>query len=106
MQLELVAARQRDEVPDTLLLVEHPHIFTLGRSRAAVANVVAPGDVPVLEIERGGDVPYHGPRHPGASPSVLSRPAPAQPPLPDPTPSGEVPPPLDHEHIRGPYYYH
>ena len=60
-QLELVAARQRGEVPDTLLLVEHPHVITLGRAQKAKANVVAPGDVPVIEIERGGDVTYHGP---------------------------------------------
>jgi lipoyl(octanoyl) transferase len=72
-QLELVAQRQRDEVPDTLLLVEHPHVFTLGRSRAAVANVVAPGDVPVIEIERGGDVTYHGPGQIVAYPIVLLR---------------------------------
>jgi lipoyl(octanoyl) transferase len=72
-QLELVAQRQRDEAPDTLLLVEHPHVFTLGRSRAAVANVVAPGDVPVIEIERGGDVTYHGPGQIVAYPIVLLR---------------------------------
>jgi lipoyl(octanoyl) transferase len=72
-QLELVAQRQRDEVPDTLILVEHPHVFTLGRSRAAVANVVAPGDVPVIEIERGGDVTYHGPGQIVAYPIVLLR---------------------------------
>jgi len=72
-QLELVVQRQRDEVPDTLLLVEHPHVFTLGRSRAAVANVVAPGDVPVIEIERGGDVTYHGPGQIVAYPIVLLR---------------------------------
>jgi len=60
-QLELVEQRQRGEVPDTLLLVEHPHVFTLGRRREAAANVLAPGDVEVIEVERGGDVTYHGP---------------------------------------------
>jgi lipoate-protein ligase B len=60
-QLEIVAARQRGQGTDTLILVEHPHVFTMGRSRAAQANVLAPGDVPVIEIERGGDVTYHGP---------------------------------------------
>lgn len=60
-QLELVAARQRGEAPDTLILVEHPHVYTLGRSQRARQNVLAPGDVPVVEIERGGDVTYHGP---------------------------------------------
>jgi lipoyl(octanoyl) transferase len=60
LQLELVAARQRDEAPDTLLLVEHPHVITLGRA-ARRQNLLAAGDTPVFEIERGGDVTYHGP---------------------------------------------
>jgi lipoyl(octanoyl) transferase len=70
-QLELVAQRQRGEVDDTLLVVEHPHVFTLGRSRAAQQNVLAPGDVEVIEIERGGDVTYHGPGQLVAYPIVL-----------------------------------
>lgn len=70
-QLELVKQRQLGEVPDTLLVVEHPHVFTLGRSRAAQANVLAPGDVEVVEIERGGDVTYHGPGQLVAYPIVL-----------------------------------
>ncbi len=60
-QLALVEQRQRGEVGDTLLVVEHPHVFTLGRSRAAEANVLAAGDVEVIAVERGGDVTYHGP---------------------------------------------
>lgn len=60
-QLALVEQRQRGEVPDTLLLVEHPHVFTLGRRREAAQNVLAPGDVEVIEAERGGDATYHGP---------------------------------------------
>ncbi|HUJ58081.1 MAG TPA: lipoyl(octanoyl) transferase LipB [Kofleriaceae bacterium] len=60
-QLALVEARHKGEAGDTLLVVEHPHVFTLGRSRAAQHNVLAPGDVEVVEIERGGDVTYHGP---------------------------------------------
>jgi len=60
LQRELVAARQRDEIADTLILVEHPDVITLGRGTHR-ENLVAPGDVPVFEIERGGDVTYHGP---------------------------------------------
>jgi lipoate-protein ligase B len=60
MQREMVAARQRDEIPDTLILVEHPNVITLGRGTHK-ENVVAPGDIPIFEIERGGDVTYHGP---------------------------------------------
>jgi lipoate-protein ligase B len=44
----------------TVFLCEHPPVITLGRS-ATLANVLAPGDVPIERIERGGDVTYHGP---------------------------------------------
>jgi lipoate-protein ligase B len=60
LQKELVGQRQRDEIPDTLVLVEHPHVITLGRGTHK-ENVLAPGDTPLYEIERGGDVTYHGP---------------------------------------------
>ncbi len=60
LQKELVGKRQRDEIPDTLILVEHPHVITLGRGTHK-ENVLAPGDTPLFEIERGGDVTYHGP---------------------------------------------
>jgi lipoyl(octanoyl) transferase len=70
-QLALVEARQQGEAPDTLIVVEHPHVFTLGRRRDAQQNVLAPGDVEVIEIERGGDVTYHGPGQLVAYPIVL-----------------------------------
>jgi lipoyl(octanoyl) transferase len=70
-QLALVEARQQGRAPDTLLLVEHPHVFTLGRRRDAATNVLMPGDVEVIEIERGGDVTYHGPGQIVAYPIVL-----------------------------------
>jgi lipoyl(octanoyl) transferase len=70
-QLALVEQRQAEQVADTLLLVEHPHVFTLGRRRESAANVLAPGDVEVIEIERGGDVTYHGPGQIVAYPIVL-----------------------------------
>jgi lipoate-protein ligase B len=57
---ELVAARQADAIPDTLVLVEHPEVITLGRS-AKPENVRAAGDLVVVAVERGGDVTYHGP---------------------------------------------
>jgi len=73
MQRELVAARQRDEVPDTLILVEHPHVITLGRGSHR-ENLLAVGDVPTFEIERGGDVTYHGPGQLVGYPIFLLRP--------------------------------
>lgn len=70
-QLALVEARQIGQAVDTLIVVEHPHVFTLGRRRDSQQNVLAPGDVPVIEIERGGDVTYHGPGQIVAYPIVL-----------------------------------
>jgi len=60
-QLEWVAARQRGERRDALLIVEHPHVITVGRRHGAFANILRPGEVEVVEVERGGDVTYHGP---------------------------------------------
>ncbi len=73
LQRDLVAARQRDEIADTLLLVEHPHVITAGRS-AHRENLLAVGDVPLFEIERGGDVTYHGPGQLVGYPIFLLRP--------------------------------
>jgi lipoate-protein ligase B len=60
LQKQLVARRQAGEIDDTLLLVEHPHVVTVGRRIAAEANILR-RDMPIFEIERGGDVTYHGP---------------------------------------------
>ena len=60
-QLEWVAARQNGERRDALLVVEHPHVITVGRRQGAQGNLLAPGEVEVVEVERGGDVTYHGP---------------------------------------------
>jgi lipoyl(octanoyl) transferase len=54
-------ARIRGDAPDTLALCEHMPVFTTGRKRSAKTNVLTPGDIPVVEVERGGDVTYHGP---------------------------------------------
>jgi len=70
-QLDAVAARQRGEGGDTLFLVEHPPVITLGRSRAARGNVLSPAGIEVVEIERGGDVTWHGPGQLVAYPVVL-----------------------------------
>ena len=73
LQRELVAARQKDEIPDTLLFVEHPHVITAGRS-AHRENLLATEDLPIFEIERGGDVTYHGPGQLVGYPIFLLRP--------------------------------
>lgn len=54
-------ARVKDEIVDTLLLMENEPVYTVGRHRSADANVLAPGDVPVVSVKRGGDVTFHGP---------------------------------------------
>ena len=46
--------------PDELWFLEHPPVFTLG-ANASRAHLIAPGDIPVVQIDRGGQVTYHGP---------------------------------------------
>jgi lipoyl(octanoyl) transferase len=46
--------------PDEIWFLEHPPVFTLGMN-ASPAHVLAPGDIPVVQIDRGGQVTYHGP---------------------------------------------
>jgi len=48
------------ETPDELWLLEHPPVYTLGMN-ADPLHVLAAGDIPVLRIDRGGQVTYHGP---------------------------------------------
>lgn len=51
----------RDEAtPDELWIVEHDPVFTLGQA-GRPEHVLAPGDIPVLHVDRGGQVTYHGP---------------------------------------------
>jgi lipoyl(octanoyl) transferase len=46
--------------PDEIWFLEHPPVFTLGMN-ASESHVLAPGDIPVVQIDRGGQVTYHGP---------------------------------------------
>ncbi|MBU0655484.1 MAG: lipoyl(octanoyl) transferase LipB [Gammaproteobacteria bacterium] len=56
-----VFTQQRDEnTPDEIWLVQHPPVFTLGRN-GKMEHVLAPGNIPVIPIDRGGQVTYHGP---------------------------------------------
>ena len=51
----------RDEAtPDEIWLVEHEPVFTLGQA-GKPEHVLAPGDIPVVHVDRGGQVTYHGP---------------------------------------------
>ena len=49
-----------DTTPDEIWFCEHPPVFTLGIN-AAKEHLLAPGDIPVVQIDRGGQVTYHGP---------------------------------------------
>jgi lipoyl(octanoyl) transferase len=66
LQHELVARRRAGDVPDTLLLLEHPHVITLGTS-AHRENILIDAEqgmllgIEVFDTGRGGDVTYHGP---------------------------------------------
>lgn len=59
IQLDLTQKRALDQVPDTLLLLEHDHVITLGRKTSP--QNFKPQSVPVFTVERGGDATYHGP---------------------------------------------
>ena len=60
LQHSLIVQRLNRQIPDTLILVEHPHVFTVGKSVAGEIPVRVNG-VPVIRIERGGQWTYHGP---------------------------------------------
>jgi lipoyl(octanoyl) transferase len=66
LQGELHERRARGEIPDTLVLLEHPHVYTIGR-RGSATDVLWDGEalrargVEVVEADRGGQVTYHGP---------------------------------------------
>lgn len=66
LQGDLVAGRRAGEIPDQLLLLEHPHVITLGSSSQEGHVLVSDSEREVLgiqlyEVGRGGDVTYHGP---------------------------------------------
>ncbi len=66
LQKDTLQKRLKDEVIDTLYLLEHPHTYTLGKT-ADKKNLVGNEDylsknkISVYEIDRGGDITYHGP---------------------------------------------
>ncbi len=66
LQAELVKQRRAGEIPDTLLLLEHPHVITLGSGSHDENVLVTPEEraergIELFDTGRGGDVTYHGP---------------------------------------------
>jgi lipoyl(octanoyl) transferase len=66
VQRDLVERRKRGEIPDQLLIVEHPHVITMGRNGRQENVLAAPGvlkgaGIEYFNTDRGGDVTYHGP---------------------------------------------
>jgi lipoyl(octanoyl) transferase len=63
LQRELARQRAIGEIPDTLLLLEHPPMYTTGK-RNADANLRSPAEAlgaPLIVADRGGDITFHGP---------------------------------------------
>ena len=52
--------RRDQQTPDEFWMLEHEPVFTLGQA-GKPEHVLAPGDIPVVRVERGGQVTYHGP---------------------------------------------
>ncbi|MDG6900840.1 MAG: lipoyl(octanoyl) transferase LipB [Nitrososphaerota archaeon] len=69
LQRELASKRAGGEIPDTLVLVEHDHVITLGRK--TTPSNFKPQEIPVFQVERGGDATYHGPGQLVGYPIVL-----------------------------------
>ena len=66
IQHQLWSQRVREEIPDLLLFLEHPHVITLGRRGNRSHLIASPAvlesmKIPLFHVERGGDVTYHGP---------------------------------------------
>lgn len=79
LQQRLVADRKADRIPDTLLLLEHDPVITLGRSgsRASLLHdeaALAQRGVTLVHSDRGGDATYHGPGQLVAWPIIDLRP--------------------------------
>jgi lipoyl(octanoyl) transferase len=74
-QLARIDAIAAGQAPEAVLLVEHDPVITLGRRREARSNVLDAGDLPIIEVERGGDATYHGPGQLVGYPLILLGPA-------------------------------
>lgn len=58
--MQTFSAERGETCHDEIWLLEHPPVFTLGRN-AKPEHVLDPGDIPLVQVDRGGQVTYHGP---------------------------------------------
>ncbi|MDC0664035.1 lipoyl(octanoyl) transferase LipB [Marinobacter sp. SS21] len=58
--MKAYTADRDDQTPDELWCLEHPRVYTQGQAGKA-EHILAPGDIPVIQVDRGGQVTYHGP---------------------------------------------
>ncbi|MBL4610015.1 MAG: lipoyl(octanoyl) transferase LipB [Pseudomonadaceae bacterium] len=58
--MRALTAERGPDTPDEIWLLEHPPVFTQGQA-GKPEHVLAAGDIPVVQVERGGQVTYHGP---------------------------------------------
>ena len=71
LQTRLVDQRAAGVIGNTVIVCEHDPVYTVGRKRGATQNLLDVGEVPVFEVERGGDVTFHGPGQLVAYPILL-----------------------------------
>jgi lipoate-protein ligase B len=60
-QERLRQLRMDNRIPDTVLLLQHPHVYTTGRFKGEEDILVLPEDIPIFHTNRGGSITYHGP---------------------------------------------
>ncbi len=66
LQKSIIELRHKNKVPDILFLLEHPHTYTLGKTAdkkhlIGTKDYLAENNISVYDIDRGGDITYHGP---------------------------------------------
>ncbi len=61
LQRRTHARRVSDEIPDTVLLLEHPPVYTAGKRTQAIDRPIGDPGAPVINVDRGGKITWHGP---------------------------------------------
>lgn len=59
-EMQLFTEQRNAQTPDEIWLIEHPPVYTLGQA-GKLEHILNPGNIPVIHVDRGGQVTYHGP---------------------------------------------